>query len=292
MKPILDFENNSSIKAKDSRHPLVELNVDSDSYYVPNNINTGEHNKIKVVTGPNASGKSVYLKQIGLLVYMTMIGSYVPASEAIIGDIDRIYTRIGSNDSLSLQHSTFLADVLQIAEAINGSSPKSLIIVDEFGKGTNSCDQQALVSATVRHFISMSSDLAPKVYFSTHFYEIFTQYSELFRENVNKIEFLTFDYLVDDKEPTENCDKNYKFNRLIYLYKLKNGITDSSYALNVLKRAGIPDQIIERAQKIYEIIKNNTRACEDDEESDDESNLDLLQSEETSKILEKYHNKN
>ena len=159
---------------------------------------------------------------------MSMIGSYLPASKAIIGDFDRIYTRINSSDSLALGKSTFAMDVQQVADALNGSTSKSLILLDEFGKGTLASDGQAILAALVRKW--SSSERSPHVFISTHYYEMFQRVEVLFKENTKKIEFLTFEYLFDDeKEKTKaaNSEEDYEVfkKKIIYLYKLTDGLT-------------------------------------------------------------------
>ena len=240
IKPVYSINESlteSFMIVKEGRHPLLEI-VNDNSIFVPNDIFTGDSSqyntdknkttKIKILTAPNASGKTVYLKQVGLILYMSMIGSYVPASEAVIGDFDRIYTRINSSDSIVQGKSTFTVDVQQVADALNGSSPKSLILMDEFGKGTLASDGQAILAALIRRWIN-SSDSA-HVFISTHYYEMFQQDNFLFNKNREKMEYLTFEYLFDDenkqKKTTEDIVDYENFQKkIIYLYKIRNGLT-------------------------------------------------------------------
>lgn len=251
-KPILAIEQGSFIEAKQVRHPLVELNFTSSSSYIPNDVQTSNANKIKVITGPNASGKTVYLKQIGLLVYMTFIGSYVPAFEARVGDFNRIFTRLNSNECISLQMSAFSIDLKQISDAVNGSDSRSLILVDEFGKGTDVATGQASVASILKYFIELSpQDLkCPHVYVSTHFYEMLHKRELLFTNGLDRIEFFTFDFLTEESGE-EGLEK------LVFLYSLKRGITSSSYAFNIAKKANIQEEKIERAKIIFDEIISN-----------------------------------
>lgn len=159
--------------------------------------------RIKVLTGPNASGKTIYLKQVGLLVYMSLIGSFVAAREAHIGDFDRIYTRLASNECISLQASSFSIDLKQLTDALNGASARSLVLIDELGRGTDLNDGQALVAATIRYFISgrffRDASLTPHVFLVTHFYEILHNAHAVFgdAERQRRIKFLSLENFIE-----------------------------------------------------------------------------------------------
>ena len=156
---------------KDGRHPLIHSNGFE---FVRNDIQSGNYNdtcsptsislssKMKILTSPNASGKTIYLKQIGLIAYMSMIGSFVPANEANIGDIDRICTCISSNDNLTEGQSTFSADVQRIALALSSTTSKSLILIDEFGKGTLANDGQAILATIINHWLKIKGRIKYK----------------------------------------------------------------------------------------------------------------------------------
>lgn len=240
IKPLYNISESSAesfMIVKEGRHPLLEI-VNHETIFVPNDIFTGYSSKyeidknktvkIKIITAPNASGKTIYLKQVGLILYMSMIGSYVPASEAIIGDFDRIYTRINSSDSIAQGKSTFAVDVQQVADALNGSSSKSLILMDEFGKGTLASDGQAILAALIKRWVN-SNDSA-HVFISTHYYEMFQRDEILFNKNRDKLEYLTFEYLFDDeKNLSKATDEKVEYEnfqkKIIYLYKIRNGLT-------------------------------------------------------------------
>ena len=285
---------------------MFEINDEMTSF-IPNDVETGhlpsdmsstsevESTKMKVITAPNASGKTVYLKQIALLVYMSMIGSYVAADSAYIGDFDRIYTRINSNDSIELQTSTFAIDLSQIVEAVNGSTAKSLVIIDEFGKGTDANDAQVLIAAIIKYWINEIN--SPHVFMSTHFYEIFDFAAQLFGEKNRKIDYLTFEYVYEDEEleKRSKTSNSRSFSKsgdqlLIFMYKIKKGITESSFALNIARKEGLPETVIERASEIIKIIKENFKSNSDETVNQlNEKMLNFLQLKEGSEIIEEYN---
>ncbi|CAJ0965962.1 unnamed protein product [Ranitomeya imitator] len=163
------YTSNNIINIKEGRHPLM---VFCSGTFVPNPTETGEQEKrIKIVTGPNSCGKSVYLKQVGLIVFMAMVGSYVPASYAEIGPIDGIFTRLQTRESVSLGLSTFMIDLNQMARAVNNATANSLILIDEFGKGTNTVDGLSLLAAILRHWIEQGSS-CPHILLSTNFHSL------------------------------------------------------------------------------------------------------------------------
>lgn len=196
--------------------------------FIPNDIDSGntkssDRKTVKVITSPNASGKTIYLKQIGLIVYMSMIGSFVPAGEALIGDIDRICACINSNDSIVEGQSTFSTDVQRIVFALNSTTAKSLVLIDEFGKGTLVNDGQAILATIIKNWIMMADSKCPHVFISTHFYEMFQKADQLFAEFADGIEYLTFDFLFDE-ESAQEVDNMFN-KKIIFLYKLRKGLS-------------------------------------------------------------------
>ncbi|PKU27755.1 hypothetical protein llap_21941 [Limosa lapponica baueri] len=200
------FTHRHGFHIKDGRHPLMELCAKT---FVANPVNSGEATRrIKIVTGPNSSGKSVYLKQVGLIVFMALIGSYVPASEAEIGVIDGIYTRIHSRESVSVGLSTFMIDLNQVAKAVNNATERSLVLIDEFGKGTNTLDGLALLAAVLRYWISQGTQ-CPQVFVSTNFHSLMQL--ELLPDTP-LLEYLTMETHQDGEE-------------LIFFYQIKQGMS-------------------------------------------------------------------
>lgn len=231
------FTHHHGFHIKDGRHPLMELCAKT---FVANPVNSGEATRrIKIITGPNSSGKSVYLKQVGLIVFMALIGSYVPAAEAEIGVIDGIYTRIHSRESVSVGLSTFMIDLNQVAKAVNNATERSLVLIDEFGKGTNTLDGLSLLAAVLRYWISRGTQ-CPQVFVSTNFHSLMQL--ELLPDTP-LLEYLTMETHQDGEE-------------LIFFYQIKQGMSTVSHAANIAALAGMPAKIIERGVEVSELIRN------------------------------------
>lgn len=226
------------ININGGRHPIQEVCC---SPFVPNDTLSNTNNgKMKVLTGPNASGKSVYLKQVALIVYMAHIGSFVPAESAVIGCVDRIFTRIRTMDSVSVGLSTFMIDVNQMSEALRDATERSLVVVDEFGKGTELVDGMALLCSCLSFWIDKGKS-CPHVLVSTHFHSIIHQ--QLLPESP-MVKFLTMDSLTEEGE-------------LLFLYQLVEGHARSSYASHVALQAGLPQEIVKRGKEVSELIRQN-----------------------------------
>lgn len=215
---------------------------------------------------------------------MSMIGSFVPSDEAYIGDFDRIFTRLNSDETVAIQLSSFSIDAKQIAEAINGSTSKSLILVDEFGKGTNELDGQSLVAALIKYWSDMPKMTSPHILFSTHFYEILSRFEKIdsLKENNNlNIDYLTFNFMIDKDVPRHELNKSILKEKLIYLFTLRKGITNSSHAIQIASRIGIDDSIIQRAYKIYEVVRSKLS------QSNNTSLNEIVETDNTKIIFEK-----
>lgn len=226
------------ININGGRHPIQEVCC---SPFVPNDTLSNTNNgKMKVLTGPNASGKSVYLKQVALIVYMAHIGSFVPAESAVIGCVDRIFTRIRTMDSVSVGLSTFMIDVNQMSEALRDATERSLVVIDEFGKGTELVDGMALLCSCLSFWIDKGKS-CPHVLVSTHFHSIIHQ--QLLPESP-MVKFLTMDSLTEEGE-------------LLFLYQLVEGHARSSYASHVALQAGLPQEIVKRGKEVSELIRQN-----------------------------------
>ncbi|XP_077300745.1 mutS protein homolog 5-like [Arctopsyche grandis] len=233
-RPVLTSEK--IIKIKNGRHPLQELCAD---YYVPNDTHSDVNkNLISLLTGPNSCGKSIYLKQVALVVYMAHIGCFVPAEVATIGLIDQIYTRIQTVEDVSTRMSAFLIDLRQMSNAIRGSSSSSLVIVDEFGKGTSEVDGVALLASCINNFLFRGSQ-CPHVFVSTHFHDLI----HVLRPSAY-IKMMSLQYI-------------YHEDKLIFLYKLVDGVMENSYAREVAQNTGIDESICDRAK----IILDNYLDC-------------------------------
>lgn len=245
----------NDIQIKEGRHILQELVVPS---FIPNETYllggtgmesdrssivtadmTSELPSILVMTGPNHSGKSVYLKQVALIVYLAHIGSYVPADQAYIGLTDRLLTRIATRESVSRNESAFAIDLKQAAFSMNFATRRSLILIDEFGKGTNTMDGAGLVTALLDHFLHLEED-SPKVLVATHFHEIFEQ---KFLPESPKLFFAHMDVHVDLE--AENME-----NQVTYLFRLTSGRSTSSFGSRCAAMNGVDAAVVQRADAL------------------------------------------
>ncbi|KAI0154499.1 muts domain V-domain-containing protein [Hypoxylon sp. FL1284] len=254
------------LQIQGGRHPLQELVVPS---FIANNCyiaggpgeqdeeaasessadtrqTSAEHPSAFILTGPNHSGKSVYLKQVALIVYLAHIGCFVPAERARIGITDRILTRIATRESVTKNESAFCIDLRQIAFAMNFATRRSLVLIDEFGKGTNSLDGAGLVTAVLDHFASLGTE-RPKVLAATHFHEIFE--SEFLTES-SELAFGHMDVRVDFDAPTTE-------EQVTYLFQLAPGRSISSFGSRCAAMNGIDKAVVERAESIMLMIVRN-----------------------------------
>ena len=205
--------------------------------FVPNDILwANEDQQLVVLTGPNMSGKSTYLRQVALIVLMAQIGSYVPAGNASIGIVDRIFTRVGLTDDLVLGQSTFMVEMIETALILNQASSKSLLILDEIGRGTSTYDGLAIAIAVVE-YIHNSSVLGCKTLFATHYHELIEIADKLPRAN---------NYNVSIHE--ENGE-------IVYLRKILNGGASKSYGIQVAELAGLPANVIIRSKEILNLLE-------------------------------------
>uniref|UniRef100_A0A3Q4AJD4 MutS protein homolog 5 n=1 Tax=Mola mola TaxID=94237 RepID=A0A3Q4AJD4_MOLML len=234
-------------------HPLLEL---CSPMFVANSFQSSDlQGRVKVITGPNSSGKSIYLKQVGLIVFMALIGSDVPAKEAEIGLVDGIFTRMQSRESVSVGLSTFMIDLNQMAQALNSSTGNSLVLVDEFGKGTNTVDGLSLLAACISHWLRKAAADTPHVLMATNFHSLL-QLGLL--PSSGMLSPLTLETAVDGDE-------------LVFLYQLKEGICQSSYAANIATLAGLPASLVQRGVEVSELyrtgksIKHINKATSDEQ---------------------------
>ncbi|KAK7886781.1 hypothetical protein WMY93_026402 [Mugilogobius chulae] len=195
--------------------------------------------RVKIITGPNSSGKSIYLKQVGLIVFMALIGSNVPAKEAEIGLVDGIFTRMQSRESVSIGLSTFMIDLNQMAQALNSSTGNSLVLIDEFGKGTNTVDGLSLLAASVSFWLRKAPVDVPHVLLATNFHSLL-QLGLL--PSSEMLSLLTLETALDGNE-------------LVFLYQLKEGICRSSYAANIATLAGLPTNLVQRGVEVSELYR-------------------------------------
>ena len=231
VKPVVDTSGELDIK--NGRHPVVEQVMRSDRF-IPNDINldTGE-NRLAIITGPNMAGKSTYMRQTALLVLMAQIGSFVPADGARIGITDRIFTRVGASDDLATGQSTFMVEMIEVANILNNAGRNSLLILDEIGRGTSTFDGLSIAWAVLEH---IALKIGARTLFATHYHEL--------TELEGKVDGVK-NYCVSVKEQGDE---------VIFLRKIVRGGTDRSYGVHVARLAGVPTEVTKRADEILNAL--------------------------------------
>ena len=237
--PVVD--HGSRLRFEDARHPVVE-SVLGPGRFVPNTIDmSNSESQILIITGPNMSGKSTYIRQAAILVLLSQIGSMVPASEARVGLVDRIFTRVGATDDLAAGRSTFMVEMIETASMLNQATPRSLAVLDEIGRGTSTYDGLAIARAVVE-FIHDSQTVGCKTMFATHYHEMTEVGNSLERARNMRVE-------VAEEDGT-----------LSFLYRLAEGGADRSYGVHVARLAGLPRAVVTRALEILgELEAGSTR---------------------------------
>ena len=225
------------IQIKNGRHPVVERMM-KDELFVANDtyLDNGK-NRVSVITGPNMAGKSTYMRQTALIVLMAQIGCFVPADEANIGICDRIFTRVGASDDLASGQSTFMVEMTEVANILRNATRRSLLILDEIGRGTSTFDGLAIAWAVIEH-ISNTRLLGAKTLFATHYHEL-TELEGAIAGVVN--------YCIAVKEQGDN---------IVFLRKIVRGGADKSYGIQVAKLAGVPESVIARAKELVEELSD------------------------------------
>lgn len=219
------------IDIKNGRHPVVEKMINNDMFVANDTYLDNAANRVSIITGPNMAGKSTYMRQTALIVLMAQIGSFVPASSANIGIVDRIFTRVGASDDLASGQSTFMVEMTEVANILRNATVKSLIILDEIGRGTSTFDGLSIAWAVVEH-IANTKLLGAKTLFATHYHELTELEGSL--NGVNN-------YCIAVKENGDD---------IVFLRKIVKGGADKSYGIQVAKLAGVPDAVIERAKEL------------------------------------------
>ena len=219
------------IDIKNGRHPVVEKMIPNDMFIENDTYLDDKKNRISIITGPNMAGKSTYMRQSALIVLLAQIGSFVPAESANIGIVDRIFTRVGASDDLASGQSTFMVEMTEVANILRNATNKSLLILDEIGRGTSTFDGLSIAWAVVEH-ISNKRLLGAKTLFATHYHELTELEGKL--DSVNN-------YCIAVKEKGDD---------IVFLRKIVKGGADKSYGIQVAKLAGVPDSVIQRAKEI------------------------------------------
>ena len=233
------INENGILDIKNGRHPVVEKMIVNDMFIDNDTYLDNNNHRIAIITGPNMAGKSTYMRQTALIVLMAQIGSFVPASSANIGIVDRIFTRVGASDDLASGQSTFMVEMNEVANILRNATSNSLLILDEIGRGTSTFDGLSIAWAVVEH-ISNTKLIGAKTLFATHYHELTELEGKL--NGVNN-------YCIAVKEKGDD---------IVFLRKIITGGADKSYGIQVAKLAGLPDSVITRAKEIVnELVAND-----------------------------------
>lgn len=260
-----DVDLSSVIALKGSRHPVVESLLDS-SLFVKNDVYLdNDDNRVAIITGPNMAGKSTYMRQTALIVIMAQIGSFVPCDSARIGLVDAVYTRVGASDDLASGQSTFMVEMNEVANIVRSASSKSLLVLDEIGRGTSTYDGMSIARA-VLEFVADKKHLGAKALFATHYHEL-TVLEELL-----------------DGVKNYNIAVKKRGDEITFLRKIIPGGADDSYGIEVAKLAGVPDAIIKRAKEILKELAEQGAVSSPDTASMIKNEVTLFQSDELSLI--------
>ena len=260
IKPIVNVSD--KIDIKDGRHPVVEL-VLKDTTFVPNDtfLNT-KSDRVSVITGPNMAGKSTYMRQVALISIMAQIGSFVPCSHAEMGIVDKVFTRVGASDDLATGQSTFMVEMNEVSDVLKNATKKSLVILDEIGRGTSTFDGLSIAKSVVEY---INQKIGCKTLFSTHYHELTVLENE--QENIKNYNIAVL--------------KNGEDIR--FLRKIIRGATDDSYGIEVAKLAGIPTKVITRARNILKSLEDGKENVTFNRES--EPQISMLEENEALNII-------
>ena len=237
-----EVDNGDTVDIKDGRHPVVEKFAKNE-LFVPNDTHLDENERLMLITGPNMAGKSTYMRQTALIILMAQIGSFVPAKAAHIGVVDKLFTRIGASDDLAAGQSTFMLEMTECAYILKNATSRSFIVYDEIGRGTSTYDGMSIARAIVEYTVSRK--LYAKTMFATHYHEL-TELEEKCRGVVNY-----------------NIVAKKRGGDLIFLRKIVRGAADESYGIEVAKLAGIPDEVVKRADKVLSEIDKHQSVTPD-----------------------------
>ena len=237
VKPEVD--DSGEIDIKGGRHPVIEKMLPSGSFVENDTYLNKEDDRLSIITGPNMAGKSTYMRQVALITLMAQVGSFVPATKAKIGVVDKIFTRVGASDDLSMGQSTFMVEMMEVADILKEATANSLVILDEIGRGTSTYDGLSIAWA-VAGYIADKEKCGAKTLFATHYHEL--------TELENKVEGVK-NYSIAVKEKGED---------IIFLRKIVQGGTDESYGIHVAKLAGVPAPVVKRANEILKSLERKS----------------------------------
>ena len=234
-----DVDDSCVLEIVNGRHPVVEHFMPPGDTFIENSVKLDpDDEQIWIITGPNMAGKSTFLRQTGLIVFLAQIGSFVPAEKAVIGTVDRIFTRVGATDNLAGGESTFLVEMNETANILNNATNRSMVLLDEIGRGTSTFDGLSIAWA-VAEYLHNEKKIRPKTLFATHYHEL-TELALLYPRIKN------YNISVEEWE-----------NKIIFLRKIVSGGTDNSYGIHVAQMAGLPRSVIERAREILSNLEAN-----------------------------------
>ena len=246
-----EVDKSDVIKIKDGRHPVVEQFV-KDSYFVPNDAELDtSRNRLMLITGPNMAGKSTYMRQVAIIAVMAQIGSFVPAREARIGIIDKLFTRVGASDDLASGQSTFMLEMNEVSYILKNATRQSLIIYDEVGRGTSTFDGMSIARAIIEY--TCSRKIGAKTLFATHYHELTVMEDEI------------------DGVVNYNIAAKKRGDSITFLRKIVRGSTDDSYGIEVAKLAGIPNEVIKRAKEVLASVERTAKAINTSEKIEEEN---------------------
>ncbi|MCB0315690.1 MAG: DNA mismatch repair protein MutS, partial [Calditrichaeota bacterium] len=232
-------DTGEEIVIEGGRHPVVEQLLPPDEPFIENDTELANSStQIMVITGPNMSGKSTYLRQVGLIVFLAQIGSFVPATRARIGIVDRLFTRVGASDNLAFGESTFMVEMLEAANILNNATSRSLVLLDEVGRGTSTFDGLSIAWA-MTEYLHHHKKIAAKTLFATHYHEL-TELAMLYPRIKN--------YRVAVQEYEDH---------VVFLRKIEPGGMDNSYGIYVAQMAGLPSAVVERAREVLHNLEGN-----------------------------------
>ncbi len=244
-----EVDNGDTIDIKDGRHPVVERMVERGSFVENDTILNEGSDRLSIITGPNMAGKSTYMRQVALITLMAQIGCFVPASYAKIGVVDKIFTRVGASDDLSMGQSTFMVEMMEVATILREATNKSLVILDEIGRGTSTYDGLSIAWAVAEYMVNPET-IGCKTLFATHYHELTS-----LEEKTDGIK----NYQIAVQENGED---------IIFLRKIIQGGTDESYGIHVAKLAGVPKKVLQRSNEILKTLEKKVRIREKQEEKE------------------------
>ncbi len=238
-----EVDDGDALDVTDGRHPVVEQALPAGEAFIPNSVHLDREQQILIITGPNMAGKSVVLRQVGLIVLLAQVGAFVPAARARVGVVDKIFTRVGASDNLAAGESTFLVEMNETASILNNATPRSLILLDEVGRGTSTFDGLSIAWAVVEH-LHERSEVAARTLFATHYHELNALAERLGRVRNARVQVQEHD------------------GKVIFLRTLVPGGADHSYGIEVARMAGLPEAVIRRAKEVLRHLEAHNVAEE------------------------------